>query len=88
MSVHRSKEVYSHIKQLLDIPDDEPIFILRAQDKFAIKLLQMYRNLVRDGVKPKNRDSKFNDWFENIGSIIVHFVHWQKNNRDKVKVPD
>jgi len=29
------------------IPDDEPVFLFRAQDKHFIKILQHYRKLVR-----------------------------------------
>ena len=35
MGVHQDKEIYTKIKQLLDIPEDEPIFIIRAQDQFS-----------------------------------------------------
>lgn len=84
MGVHQSKETYSEIKKLLDIPPDEPIFIIRAQDKFSIRAIRYYRDLVRDGTRIKTDP----EWKEQVGSVINKFIHWQSNNRNKVKVPD
>lgn len=86
MGVHRGSEVYKQIKQLLDIPLDEPIFIIRAQDKFSVKTIQAYRNKVRDGAIIGAE--KLFEWYENVGSVISEFINWQRDNRDKVKVPD
>lgn len=78
--------VYNQIKELLGIPLDEPIFILRAQDKFSIKTIQEYRKKVRDGRIVG--DHGLHEWFENVGSVINDFINWQRDHRDKVKVPD
>jgi hypothetical protein len=87
MSVHQEdKRVYETIKKLLDIPEDEPIFIIRAQDRFSVKLIQYYRKMVRDGSKVEVK--KLFSWYENVGSVISDFINWQRDNRDKVKVPD
>lgn len=88
MSVHRSPEIYSHIKQLLDIPQDEPIFILRAQDKFSVETIKSYRKRVQDGTRPNLRHLNWQNWFMNMGSVINDFLNWQRDHKDKVKVPD
>jgi hypothetical protein len=86
MGVHQDPDTYIAIKRILGIPDDEPIFILRAQDKFSTKTIWYYRNLNRDGV----RDCSPNwlEWAESVGRITRNFLDWQMINRDKVKMPD
>jgi hypothetical protein len=86
MGVHRDSETYNKVKQLLDIPEDEPIFIIRAQDRFSVKTIQSYRKMVRDG--SKIGAEKLFSWYEDVGSVISDFINWQRDNRDKVKVPD
>lgn len=88
MGVHQSDDIYYQIKSILGIPPNEPIFILRAQDKYSVKTIQDYRKKVRDGVKPKNMGLNFHNWFSNVGSVINDFINWQRDNLDKVKVPD
>lgn len=85
MGVHQSKEVYSKVKDLLGIPRDEPIFILRAQDKFSIDGIKRYREIAHDKTIIGEESE---EWVENVGSKINDFINWQNLNRDKVKVPD
>lgn len=84
MSVHQNSEVYSKIKELLEIPVNEPIFIIRAQDKYSIKTIKEYMDIVQD----HTAIGQMRDWFAQVGSIINDFLNWQRDNRDKVKVPD
>jgi len=86
MGVHQDSETYKKIKQLLDIPPDEPIFIIRAQDKFSVKTIQSYRKKVRDGSIIGAKGLR--EWYENVGSVINDFINWQRDNRNKVKAPD
>lgn len=78
--------VYTTIKKLLDIPEDEPIFILRAQDKFSIEGLQSYRSHVLWGVR--SRLQVLEEWGNEVGSIINDFKNWQRDHKEKIKVPD
>lgn len=86
MGVHQSEEVYSQIKDLLDIPAEEPIFILRAQDKFSLETIADYLyNVVNSTpIGDKNMET----WYDNVKSVGQKFLNWQRENRDKVKVPD
>lgn len=86
MGVHQNKEVYTEIKKLLDIPVDEPIFIIRAQDKFSFSIIKNYKNTVIGNIPIGNK--KWNEWKEQVESIMDNFINWQRANRDKVKVPD
>ena len=86
MGVHQSPEVYQKVKELLDIPIDEPIFIIRAQDQFSIDIIGEYTGLViaRSEIGAKG----LGEWVENVSLIGQNFINWQRENRDKVKVPD
>lgn len=86
MGVRQNKEIYSEIKELLDIPIDEPIFIIRAQDKLSIEAITLYRTIVNNSLPIG--DEKALTWEAEIGSIRNDFINWQRDNRDKVKVPD
>jgi hypothetical protein len=61
------------------IPDDEPVFIIRAQDKLAVPTLDAYLELAeKAGV-----EEKFLDHLDRVrGDIRI----WQRQNR--TKVPD
>ena len=86
MGVHQSEEVYLEIKKLLDIPEDEPIFILRAQDQFSVSTLADYLNNVVNGTD--NSHNTVGEWFNNMRQTGSKFLNWQRANEDKVKVPD
>lgn len=84
--VHEDNDTYYQIKSLLGIPPDEPIFIIRAQDKFSIEAIKSYLSHVLWGAR-ENRD-RVDSWSANVASVINDFMQWQHNNEDKVKVPD
>jgi hypothetical protein len=45
---------YAHIQDPSGkIPEDEPVFLLRAQDKYFDKMLRYYRNLVEQDMGDK-----------------------------------
>lgn len=81
MGVH-DLSVYPEVKKLLGIPEDEPIFILRAQDKFSVAAVSDYYG--RAGMQEHNRPSL--DWFENGNGVIEEFGEWQQTNN--TKIPD
>jgi len=98
MGVHDYKE-YPVIRGLLDIPEDEPIFILRAQDVLYPAVLAAYEQLyyaaVRTrhavegkgdpGTQPSDEETNFADHIE---ACYDNGRRWQRRNRDKVKIPD
>lgn len=86
MGVHQDRETYLKIKELLGIPLDEPIFIFRAQDKFSVNVLEYYRELVHD--RSEIGREGLHEWEADLGSDTNDFINWQRDNRDKVKVPD
>lgn len=83
-------ETWDKVHELLGIPIDEPIFIIRAKDKFSVKIINMYRTLVKDHLPIGHFeiDPIAKKWLSNLDSIIKEFIHWQKVYPSKVKVPD
>jgi hypothetical protein len=63
------------------IPDDEPIILFRAQDKFLPQLLHYYKML------SEAHDSA-PTFVLDITKKRSDVIEWQTENKDKVKVPD
>lgn len=87
MGVHQPQEVFLKIKELLGIPPNEPIFIMRAQDKFTTDSIVHYRQNVHDGVIELGSET-LPMWEAEMGSIISDFRNFQRDHPDDVKVPD
>ena len=61
------------------IPFNEPVFLLRGQDRFAPAVLEFYAQLVEDDSEPSKIPEKTREHAENMRE-------WQRNV--KVKTPD
>jgi hypothetical protein len=60
------------------IPEDEPVFLLRAQDKYAPDTLRFYANLLKED----GNEEMAEELFAHARNMLV----WQKSVR--VKKPD
>ena len=60
----------------------EPMFAVRAQDKYALETIEFYQGLVK---KDKMVTKKFLD---EIQIKINQFEEWRNSFKDKVKIPD
>lgn len=96
MSVHDAN--YNEVKRLLGIPEDEPIFILRAQDRFAPQTVEGYAQDVftcqrkrfqfeEDDVS-KAQFLKARAWRQRVDAAADEMYDWQQENEDRVKIPD
>lgn len=64
------------------IPDDEPVFILRAQDKIASVIVEYWLELAYDfGVKAEKL-VKVKD------KHLIPMIRFSQNNPSKMKIPD
>lgn len=63
------------------IPDDEPVFILRAQDEVAPDAVEDYAYTSRDRGSPESHVNA-------VLAAAADMRAWQLNNSDRVKVPD
>ena len=80
MGVHNT-DAYPKIKELLGIPNEEPIFILRAQDKLSVPMIARY-----DIMAKQVEDGPDEEWHDHIRDIQEAFLDWQHKNT--TKVPD
>lgn len=72
---------------ILDIPDDEPVFVLRAQDRFSDHILEHYERLVREGIRRKDYGAdqieSARDHADGVKQARADFAAWPKK-----KMPD
>jgi len=88
MGVHQDPHTYQTIKTLLGIDineedwrQDEPIFILRAQDHLAFRTIDFYeREASNAGCGPS--------FLENLRRVKDAFNHFRVEHSDLMKVPD
>lgn len=76
---------YSEIKSMLGIPDSEPIFILRGQDKLAAETVNEYRYFAEDA---RDELSNADEWLTEIADTVAEFSQFARKNPDKMKFPD
>lgn len=63
------------------IPEDEPVFILRAKDAAALIVLEDYYEAAEEV-------GASTEFLKSILDVEATFGDWQNDNADKVKVPD
>jgi hypothetical protein len=73
--------MYSAIKRILEIPEDEPIFIIRGKDKLATESVDDYLALAA----ARGCNSTF---LKDLESVVSDFERFQARNPDVVKLPD
>ena len=67
--------------------EDEPLFLIRAKDKLAPRTVRYYAQLCSFyGFTTKNRD--LIEFGEQAKRIAVEMEAWQRQNPDRVKLPD
>jgi hypothetical protein len=69
------------IEYLKKIPEDEPVFVLRAQDKTSTHVVFMWAACAELAGTPEEK-------VEGACFQALSMSQWQKANKDKVKVPD
>jgi hypothetical protein len=87
VSVHQT-ERYKQIKGILGIPEDEPIFILRGQDKLAAGAIESYED---DADRKDGREEGFSptqEWFAQIDGHANEFRLFASGNPERMKFPD
>lgn len=67
--------------EISGIPDDEPVFVIRAKDQASV-------DSIRDYFVNAYRVGATEDFAKAGDSVVLAFEDWQESNRDRVKVPD
>lgn len=86
MGVHADADTYSEVKELLGIPEEEPVFILRAQDDMALHILVTYQNVHRSIEDQNVRPNQ--EWFDGMERVVQRFANFRTMNPEKMKVAD
>lgn len=71
----KAVEILSHVEP------GEPFFVFRAKDILSTMALDEYAKLVE-------RYGPLSGQLQSIGDAIHDFQQWQRDNPDKVKLPD
>lgn len=62
------------------IPEDEPLFLLRARDNLAVKLIEAYFAL--------SYEAGCNEYhFKKLDTVLEEFVQFAKNHPERMKQP-
>lgn len=69
------------IEYLRNLPEHEPVFVLRAQDKFAPATVQVWSTMcsAQDAAATREKGAR-------AAKLVMLMQKWQKNR--KMKVPD
>jgi len=63
------------------LPDDEPVFLIRAQDLASVSTIQFYREQAQKAGAPE-------EFLDSLGEVQNDFMKWQRENVNRVKTPD
>lgn len=85
MSVHDTGKI-TQVKELLGIPADEPIFILRAQDKLTYPTLTRYMNYA-DAIEDSD-ERPLVDWYTRLANDVSQFAEFAATKPERMKLPD
>ncbi len=64
------------------IPENEPVFLLRAQDSISLHVLMYYLELLGDMQDPDT------DMVQAVHAQIERFARWERVHHDRMKCPD
>jgi hypothetical protein len=86
MGVHDADK-YDEVRSALGIPQGEPLFIIRAQDRLAVAAVAAYRrNYTQAAMIEQVPIPEIDRFKTEMDDVIRQFDSWQANNR--VKFPD
>jgi len=63
------------------VPDDEPVFLIRAKDRFAMDILRVYHDLCVKAALPVAQ-------LESLAKADAEVRDWRLKHADRVKNPD
>lgn len=90
MGVH-NLDVYPEVKRLFEMPEDEPIFVLRAQDRLYVPTISAYEALFMAALNATGVKALLDGHWEfadHLDSCADTGRRWAKRNPEKMKIPD
>lgn len=86
---------YPTVKRMFGVPADEPLFILRAQDRLSTPTIALYECLYAEAQASlygesgvSTRSEAVSTFDDHLMAVVSNFRRWQLKNADKVKMPD
>jgi hypothetical protein len=80
---------YEAVKYLASIPGDEPVFVLRAKDKFTPSVIKLWASLVAAPISKTESASEASQAKARDAMRLVKQIRtWQEEHPERVKVPD
>lgn len=77
--------------ELKEIPENEPVFIIRGKDVLAVRAIQAYAALLlsaRDGAENERTKLHLADMASDVEAVAVEVEMWQAVHDDLVRLPD
>ena len=77
------------IEYLKNVPENEPVFVLRAKDKYAPATIASWASVVsqpidnRTLVSPKSLKKA-----QDAMQLVMEMKKWQEHRDDQIKIPD
>lgn len=85
----RDVDKYGEIKDLLGIPSDEPIFIIRGQDMLACPVIETYRTTYNVIAKTEEVEYEVRRHFsDHLLSVLSEFHRFEVRRPSAMKIPD
>ena len=69
-----------------ELPDDEPCFVLRGQDVFALPAIIQYRNICSRGTGAEPEAAQ--EHIEHVDKEVAIFLEFARDHPDRMKTPD
>lgn len=83
---------YAEVKTLFGVPQDEPLFILRAQDRLAVPTIACYDAAFGFAAMASGKTLHDPDtvrhFSDHLWAVIENFRRWSQRNPDTMKLPD
>jgi hypothetical protein len=88
MGVH-DLDRYDEVRSALGIPEGEPLFVIRAKDELAVRIVEDYRRTyVQQALIDKVDTNEIDRFAANLDRVILEFLDWRLENEDQMKLPD
>lgn len=79
------------IAEFKEIPEDEPLFLIRGQDALSVQAVEAYASLARAAASGKSDAAaaqKLHDVADECQNVAAAISVWQSAHPDRVKLPD
>lgn len=79
-AVNCAGDIYN-LRSLVPISEDEPVFLVRSKDRFAMDILRVYHDLCVKAALPVAQ-------LESLSRVDAEIRDWRLKHADRVKNPD